>query len=76
MQAYVRVTLKDYDAEQAREDRKTARLTLIFHAFWILVGAAVSAVMVIQGGNIYLSIAVGAACSLGQEIWDFIKGTG
>jgi hypothetical protein len=76
MMAYVRITLRNYDADQAAEDRKTARLTLIFHAMWIIIGAIVAAIMVALGCDVFLSISVGAIVSLGQEILDFIKGTG
>ena len=76
MMAYTRITLRNYDADQAEQDRKTARLTLIFHAMWIIIGATVAAIMVALGCDVFLSISVGAVVSLGQEILDFIKGTG
>jgi hypothetical protein len=76
MMAYVRITLRNYDADQAAQDRKTAQLTLIFHGMWIIIGAIVAAIMVALGCDVFLSISVGAVVSLGQEILDFIKGTG
>jgi hypothetical protein len=76
MMAYVRTTLRNYDADQAAQDRKTAQLTLIFHGMWIIIGAIVAAIMVALGCDVFLSISVGAVVSLGQEILDFIKGTG
>lgn len=76
MMAYTRITLRDYDAEQAAADKHTRKLTLIFHAMWIILGALVAAIMVALGCDVFLSISVGAAVSLGQEILDFIKGTG
>jgi hypothetical protein len=43
---------------------------------WIIIGAIVAAIMVALGCDVFLSISVGAVVSLGQEILDFIKGTG
>lgn len=76
MMAYTRITLRNYDADQAEKDAKTATLTLFYHSLWIAVGAVVAAVMVTLGCDVYLSISVGATCSFGQEAWDKIKGTG